>query len=511
MLTKVIVSNNSALARKYGPAAKSVDKAIGNWIAHDMTKGIAAQYVALDDVAAMATLGLAPVVRWNDQADVKRAIDYIYNKTNPDYMVLFGASDVIPHQELRNPVASDPDSSVPSDLPYAGNSAYSTNIGEFVGATRVISRLPDINGDADSDNAIKLIENSMHATSHPVNFYMEYFGVSAEVWSKSTRSSLINLFGNASTQQDVPNAASPWAGADLAKPSHFFNCHGAPADPKWYGQSKIDENDYPIAHETRAVLGMLTSGTVATAECCYGAQLYDPSLAAGQLPLCNAYLQSGACAFWGSSNIAYGPASSNDNADLICQYFFDELLKGASVGRAALLSRQRYARKTLTLSPVDQKTLAQFMVFGDASTTCVASKTVGELSMKSFGLENRARENEAKQRRAHLLMDGEELQRSRSINLQDIPTNVKISGQMIDLAKNFGILEPKIASVQVVRREWAMAMAVAGLEKALGATRISEFHILADVRQGSERESFKLLEVAASDEHIIFVRELFSR
>src|SRR5947209_16142361 len=121
MLTKVIVSNNSALARKYGPAAKSVDKAIGNWIAHDMTKGIAAQYVALDDVAAMATLGLAPVVRWNDQADVKRAIDYIYNKTNPDYMVLFGASDVIPHQELRNPVASDPDSSVPSDLPYAGN------------------------------------------------------------------------------------------------------------------------------------------------------------------------------------------------------------------------------------------------------------------------------------------------------------------------------------------------------------------------------------------------------
>jgi hypothetical protein len=49
------------------------------------------------------------------------------------------------------------------------------------------------------------------------------------------------------------------------------------------------------------------------------------------------------------------------------------------------------------------------------------------------------------------------------------------------------------------------------IEKAFEATGISEFHILADIRPGSEKQSFKLLEVAASNEDIIFVRELFSR
>jgi hypothetical protein len=394
MPSKVILSNNSALSSKYKTGDATVKTAIQNWIARDAAKGISAQYVALDDTADMSALGLNPVAHWNDLPGVKRAIDEIYNKLNPDYMVLFGAPDIIPHQDLSNPVRSDPDSSVPSDLPYACSAGYSNNIEDFIGATRVITRLPDIKGDADPENAAKLISSVTSAQPQSGIFYRNYFGVSAEVWSISTRLSLINVFGNASMQQDVPSAGSPWPVSELSRPSHFFNCHGAPADPKWYGQSKINPDDYPVANETRSMLGEISPATVVAAECCYGAQLYDPSLAGGQLPLCNAYLQSGACAFWGSSTIAYGPAASNDNADLICQYFFKELLNGASIGRAALIARQTYARKTLTLSPVDLKTLAQFLIYGDSSTVCVVAKTVGELSMKAVGTEARALESE---------------------------------------------------------------------------------------------------------------------
>jgi hypothetical protein len=511
MPSKVIISNNSALSRKYGVGDAKVKTAIQNWISRDAAKGITAQFVALDDRTDMNALGLTPVARWNDQADVKRAVDEIFNKLNPDYTLLFGGADVIPHQEMKNPVPGDDDSSVPSDLPYACNAEFSSNIGDFVGATRVITRLPDINADSNPANAVTLITAATNVSSQPVTFYMDYLGVSAEVWSKSTQLSLISLFGNASTEQKVPRAGPPWPATEISRPSHFFNCHGAPADPKWYGQSKLDPDDYPVAHETRSMLGKISPATVVAAECCYGAQLYDPSLAAGQLPLCNAYLQSGACAFWGSSTIAYGPASSNDNADLICQYFFDEVLKGASLGRAALMARQRYARKTLTLSPVDLKTLAQFLIYGDASTVCVISKTVGELSMKSFGAGARAMDSEVKQRRAHLLVDGEDLQRSRATTFQPIEPQGKKSEQINELAKNFGILEPKITSVRVLRKEQAMGMMVAGFGKAVEATGISEFHIITDVRQVSKRQSFKLLEVAASNEDIIFVRELFSR
>jgi hypothetical protein len=158
--------------------------------------------------------------------------------------------------------------------------------------------------------------------------------------------------------------------------------------------------------------------------------------------------------------------------------------------------------------------LAQFLIYGDSSTVCVVAKTVGELSMKAVGAEARALDSEIKQRRAHLLVDGEQLQRSRAITLQPIQTEERVLQKIRALASDFGIPEPRVASLRVQRAMAVGAEAEAfqvTVEKALEATGISEFHILANVRPGSERQSFKLLEVATSNEDIIFVRELFSR
>src|SRR5438067_1779071 len=84
-----------------------------------------------------------------------------------------------------------------------------------------------------------------------------------------------------------------------------------------------------------------STGPVVAAECCYGAQLYDPTLTGAKSPgLCNVYLGNGAYGFFGSSTIAYGPDSSNDWADHICQYFWREILLGSSLGSAVLRARQ---------------------------------------------------------------------------------------------------------------------------------------------------------------------------
>src|SRR5713101_7104466 len=62
----------------------------------------------------------------------------------PQYIVLLGAVDVIPHQDLQNPAYNpgrpddDPDQIVPSDLPYACAAPYSQNAADFIAPARVV-------------------------------------------------------------------------------------------------------------------------------------------------------------------------------------------------------------------------------------------------------------------------------------------------------------------------------------------------------------------------------------
>ncbi len=107
--------------------------------------------------------------------------------------------------------------------------------------------------------------------------------------------------------------------------------------------------------------------TVIAAECCYGAQLFDPAAASGKWPVSNAYFGVGAVAFFGSTTIAYGPSEGNSSADLITQYFMINVLAKASVGRACAQARQRFVLTQKMEDPVNLKTLGQFILLGDPS------------------------------------------------------------------------------------------------------------------------------------------------
>jgi hypothetical protein len=431
---KVIVTNWSVLEAKYGDGVKEVAAAVDGLIAADAGRGLTTVLVAIDDAAAMDGFGATEVTDGQDAEQAKAAIDGVFRALTPDYLMILGAVDVIPHQPLRNPMPDDGDVLAYGDLPYACEHPYSDDPADFIGPTRVVGRLPDVTAAADPAYLVGLLESAARWGSRPAADYRDYLGVSALVWQGSTTLSLQKLFGNAGDLQLSPPEGPDWPDDLLGRLTHFVNCHGAAADPHYYGQKG---GSYPVAHDASLVDGRLNEGTVAAAECCYGAELYDPAVAGAAPAMCNTYLANGAYAFFGSSTIAYGPADGNGSADLLCQFFLRDVLAGASAGRAALQARQAFVRDVSVVDPADLKTLAQFSLMGDPSIVPVESQERPQAKGMGFPGARAAR-------RANLLANGLALPQSTSVArpigraLADSPELLR---RILDLADEPG-LEP---------------------------------------------------------------------
>jgi hypothetical protein len=175
----------------------------------------------------------------------------------------------------------------------------------------VVRRLPNVTGDTGPAYLLGLLGTAGAWTDRPATAYNGFLGISAQVWQKSSELSLDALFGTHAGMKIAPPDGFKWTVAEANPLSHFVNCHGAAATPFFYGQKG---SSYPVAHSAAWMTGKVSEGTVMAAECCYGAELYDPSLptATGQMGMCNTYLAGAAYAYFGSSPIAYGPAATND-------------------------------------------------------------------------------------------------------------------------------------------------------------------------------------------------------
>ena len=320
---------------------------------------------------------------------MKTCIDAIYHALKPDYIAILGSPDVVPHQSLDNPIPADEDANVPSDLPYACEHQASNDPADFLAPTRVVGRIPDISGSRDPQYLIDLLHSLAGWQPQPPAAYQGCFSLTAKVWEQSSTLTVQAVTGDAADLQASPTDGSIWTPAQMRRRLHFINCHGFSADSHFYGQGS---SGYPVAHDATLIKGMVEAGTVVAAECCYGAELYDPALARGVPGICSTYLGGGAYAFFGSTTVAYGLTDANANADLICQYFLRSVLAGASTGRAALEARQRYVRAAATIDPADLKTLAQFTLLGDPSVQPVRSpQPVSKGLVTDFALRARRR------------------------------------------------------------------------------------------------------------------------
>lgn len=378
MADKVIITNISALKGKYGAKGLSaIKKAVNTLIAADKKRGLNTDLIALDDETQMKNLNASVVKVLTDTRQNKEAVDGIYKALKPDYIMLLGSVDVIPHQDLQNPVwspgSSDPDKFAYGDIPYACDAPYSTHAKSFVGPTRVVGRLPDLTGADDPKYLLDLLKVAANWKALPQDKYTDYFGITANVWRESTKLSLKFIFGNSAKLNNCPPEGPTWQKTELNSRMHFFNAHGDDSAPEFYGQESDESEDTPVCYLAKQIqkAGFIVEGTVATAECCYGGQLYNPEASDGQKGIAYTYLARKAYGFFGSSTIAYGPADKNSDADLICKFFLRSVLNGASLGRAALEARQRFVKESKKLSPTELKTLAQFNLLGDPSITPV--------------------------------------------------------------------------------------------------------------------------------------------
>ena len=374
MNDKIIVTNLAALKKKYGSAGVSkIRAAIRTLIAADKARGLQTRLLALDHKTDMKKVKGAAVTDPTNARQNKMAIDAVFTAIRPDYLMILGAIDVVPHQDLNNPVfgSDDPDKFAYGDLAYACEQPYGRQADKFIGPTRVIGRLPDITNAKDPSYLIGLLNTAAKWKVRTRDDYSDYFAISADEWHKSTALSVQKVFGSSKNLNLSPPSGPKWTAALLNRRMHFINCHGGQTDPQFYGQKG---NKYPVAHEASWIGGKINEGTVAAMECCYGGELYDPLLLSSrQAGICNTYLAGKAYGYFGSSTIAYGPAEGNGSADLLCQYFLRRVLAGASLGRAALEARQEFAQAGPDLDPIDVKTLAQFSLFGDPSITPIAA------------------------------------------------------------------------------------------------------------------------------------------
>lgn len=365
MIQKLIVTNVAALKRKYGTAGVTlIRKAISRLVASDATRGITTTLEAVD----APRKGAPPVTSGGNAKQVKTTIDRLFVAyKSPDYLLILGGPDVIPFQLLDNPMFSPPDdtdANVPSDLPYASSAPYSRDISKFIGPTRVVGRLPDVRGSKNVEELVLLIDAATTFSGTPNK---NSFVISAAEWASASKANVKLAFGATPARKTemVPPNTPAWTATQLAAPMHFINCHGGDKDPNYYGSSPT----FPNAHEPANIVGKIRRGSVVTAECCYGAQLYNPT-AAIPLGLANTYLLQGAIGYCGSTNIAYGAALAADRcaADVLCVEFVKLVLANASLGRALLQARLNFVSSiTGPMDPSDLKTLGQFVLLGDPS------------------------------------------------------------------------------------------------------------------------------------------------
>ena len=415
---KIIVSNRTALKAKYGTdGLAKIGKAVDVLIKADAKRGIKSRLVFLDRAATMHGFNGRAVTDASDRTQNKQAIDAICRKADPDYLMILGATDVVPHQDMKNPVfhpRDDPDKSADGDLPYACDTPYSRDIAAFKGPTRVVGRLPDLHGAKGNPSyLLRLLATATKYRSRRPTDYANYFGLSTHSWRKSTAESLFNMFGNNDALNLAPPKGPNHSAKTLAPLSHFINCHGGQADPEFVGEKGDSQ---PVSLSSSSIADKIKGGTVAAVECCYGAELYDSVTLSLPMPICQRYLNRGAYGYFGASTIAYGPEEGNGAADLITQFFLLAVLEGASLGRAALTARQKFVEQVGELDPMDLKTLGQFNLLGDPSIHPVQIVSPTGVP-KGVDVEKSKRE-ERRQRRSKLRDMGELLQETKPVAAQ---------------------------------------------------------------------------------------------
>lgn len=401
---KLSVTVKRRLERKYNPAAlQQIDGAVKRWIEADDKRGIQTVHVAVDDPTDknMKELGLTPVSGKATPEKIKQAIKHLWDKLEPDYLVLFGGDDVVPMFEVPNPTfgwPEDTEKTVPSDNPYATRLDFSrSDPRSYVVPDRPIGRIPDMvsapNDTARNSDPAWLLDYLETATNwkpQDENFYKLRYAICTGEAKDAATEFMQKAFAKRSLTFICPPISdnSTPARNRLSARLHVIKCHGNRRDATFWGYESADEENqkgtWKPALTSATLKARLKPSTVVAAMCCFGAQIFSPfdpkAKPPGAWPVASTYLRKGALGFVGSTRMAWVGRSDMGPADWIVQSYLKNILAGASLGGAFLACKQDYhSHYTLedhVYTKDEQKTLVEYILLGDPSIHPVSSPQI---------------------------------------------------------------------------------------------------------------------------------------
>jgi hypothetical protein len=446
---KLSVTVGARLRHKYGAKLKQIEAARKAWIEANDKNDICTVHVEVDSSRAMKKYGMAPVKLVDGKAappDIKRAIDALWKRLKPDYLVLFGGCDIVPMFKVDNPFDDSPgddhrlashsdlfelQEKVPTDNPYASSLPFhASDRKSYLVPDRVIGRIPDRVGDANPAWLCRYLNTAKNWEPQPVSRYREAYAICSYQSRRAADKCMKYIARPDSKLLVSPRIKDNWTSAHhrLSARLHVIKCHGSPGTPKVYGE----KSDYlPDALKTDTLRTYLKPATVVGTTCCYGAQIFSPAQAVdakskavaiaehvkptqGGWPLASTYLRDGALGFVGPTVTAYAGDSEMMYADWIVAGYLNSILGGASIGRAFLETKQDYSRWTLQQGQahglMESMTLIEYVLLGDPSITPVTYQ------LKELGGEIILDAEERRQRRVALL--AEERRQRRVVRVQ---------------------------------------------------------------------------------------------
>jgi hypothetical protein len=389
--TYVVISSRARLNQVYGTAGFThIDAALRTLVSSASRRsGLKPCLLYVDDPAALSPYGVRPanpVNAWEIKALIgKLAARLKTLDSSIGALLIVGGSDIIPFHHLPNPT-DDADPDIPSDNPYAtGDDNY------FV-PEWPIGRLPTGAGNDPAPllRALQHMGGVTAAGKSPVyqawaDFLRDWFkqmwtryvvpasfGYSANVW-RNASAAVYNLIGDPRELLTCPPLDADALPIEGLAPSRlsYFNLHGIEDGPEWYGQRSVTDPsstpEYPVALRPGDVANSGRAPSFVFSEACYGANIFNKHT---EDALCLKFLDSGTRAIVASTKIAYGSVTTPlIGADLLGRCFWQNVNLGLPAGealrRAKLQLAQEMHQRQGFLDGEDQKTLIEFVLYGD--------------------------------------------------------------------------------------------------------------------------------------------------
>lgn len=361
----LIMSSQEKLKDKYGAdGLAQLEAKLEEYRAVLGNKTIHSALVYVDAPASLSPFNLAPVDA-EDPGAIKGLLDALGNALiasgqTLDSVLILGGDTIVPFHQLDNPSYSpgwDPDEKVLSDNPYASTDD------EYLIPERAVGRMPD-GKSKDVGLLLAQLDAAIAHHTHPTRLFFN-FGYSAEVWQKASQAVYDTvgklLFLRLSPPRTLDTFSDRWL---RRRKFLYFNLHGSEETPYWYGQQDVS---YPIAFGPQVIEEAEVRGAVVFSEACYGANTInkDPNEA-----ISLKFMERGAACFVGSTKIAFGPsAPPSSEADLIGVYFLRNAKKRMPFGQAFREAKVAFAQEMVRrqggLDDDDEKTLLEFVLYGD--------------------------------------------------------------------------------------------------------------------------------------------------